>query len=323
MTAPDPGAPRVEPTAVEGRRALVVGLGTFGGGLGAARWLAAHGARVTVTDLRDERVLASSVAALSGDGVRLVLGEHREEDFRQAELVVVNPAVPPASRWLGIARAAGASLTSEVALFLERVRGDVVAVTGTQGKSSTAHMTHQLLTHAGRRSHLGGNIGGSLLQALDAIEASDAVVLELSSYQLEAALARYCDRVAQGLFASLHAPDAGLPHIRGYLEGLASFVTAPSGSRACFVLNTLVELGGPAAQQFPVLRDHLDGLRAAFAAALTQARERGELPTTADLDAHADHLAIVAQAVLLQGRTGASPEALRHFLDLSLSTLES
>ena len=140
---------------------------------------------------------------------------------------------------------------------------------------------------------------------------------------LEAALARYCDRVAQGLFASLHGRDAGLPHIRGYLEGLASFVTAPSGSRACFVLNTLVELGGPAAQQFPVLRDHLDGLRAAFAAALTQARERGELPSTADLDAHADHLAIVAQAVLLQGRTGASPEALRHFLDLSLSTLES
>jgi len=176
--------------AFAGRRALVMGLGSFGGGAGAVRYLASLGARVTATDRRDAAGLAPTLAGLADLEVEYVLGQHRPEDFERAELVVVNPSVRPDDALLARARAAGAELTSEIELFLEAVRARVVAITGTQGKSSTTHLTHGLLSGAGRRVHLGGNIGGSLLPALAEIGADDCVVLELSSYQLEALNAR-------------------------------------------------------------------------------------------------------------------------------------
>jgi UDP-N-acetylmuramoylalanine--D-glutamate ligase len=173
--------------AWEGRAALVMGLGSFGGGAGAVRYLAALGARVLVTDQRPAERLQGALRELQGlDNVRFVLGAHRAADFEAAEVVVVNPAVRPADPLLKTARAAGAHLTSEIELFLEAVRSRVVAITGTQGKSSTTHATHALLARCGRRAHLGGNIGVSLLPALPGIEREDFVVLELSSYQLEA-----------------------------------------------------------------------------------------------------------------------------------------
>jgi UDP-N-acetylmuramoylalanine--D-glutamate ligase len=170
--------------------ATVVGLGLFGGGVGVARWLARQGSRVTVTDLRDESVLAAALAQLAGLGVRFVLGRHEEADFVRTDLVVANPAVPPNSSYLAAARRAGVRVGSEVELFLERAHGRLVAITGTQGKSSSASFLAQLLERAcdpgGGRTHLGGNIGGSLLEELDSIAAGDRVVIELSSYQLEA-----------------------------------------------------------------------------------------------------------------------------------------
>jgi UDP-N-acetylmuramoylalanine--D-glutamate ligase len=163
-----------------------MGLGSFGGGAGAARYLAELGAEVTVTDRRPAEALARARSELEGLPVRFVLGEHRSADFERAELVVVNPAVRRDDPLLDGARSAGARLTSEIELFLEATRGRLVAITGTQGKSSTTHCTHALLRGAGRRAHLGGNIGGSLLSILDEIRPEDFVVLELSSYQLEA-----------------------------------------------------------------------------------------------------------------------------------------
>ena len=168
-----------------GRRVLVHGLGLFGGGVGAARYLARLGAEVTVTDLRSATALAESLALLSDVEHRAVLGEHRTEDFDAAELIVANPAVRPDHPLLARARARGARITTEIELFLEAVRARVVAVTGTQGKSSTVHLTAGLLEHLGYRTHVGGNIGGSLLSELEEIRATDVVVLELSSYQLE------------------------------------------------------------------------------------------------------------------------------------------
>jgi UDP-N-acetylmuramoylalanine--D-glutamate ligase len=171
--------------ALAGRRVLVMGLGSFGGGAGAVRYLAGLGARVTVTDRRAAASLETSLRALADVPAEYVLGEHRRADFEASALVVVNPAVRPDDPLLVAARAAGAELTSEIELFLEAVRARVVAITGTQGKSSTATMTHQLLVACGRRAHLGGNIGSSLLPALPTIAPGDLVVLELSSYQLE------------------------------------------------------------------------------------------------------------------------------------------
>lgn len=180
------------PPPLDGRRATVLGLGLFGGGVAAARWLVERGARVTVTDLRDAATLAPAVRELAGLDVELVLGEHRARDLEEAALVVANPAVPPDSRWLARARAAGAVVTSEVELFLRTTPARTVLVTGTHGKSSTVHALGQLLEHAGVRARAGGNLGAPLL-GCDA-GAGEVCVVELSSYQLEA-LPRPCEPV--------------------------------------------------------------------------------------------------------------------------------
>ena len=102
-----------------------MGLGHFGGGAPAARWLARQGARVTVTDLADEHVLADSVANLAGVPIAAChLGGHREEDFRRADCVVVNPAVRPGNPFVEIARKAGARITTEIEMFIRACPAD-------------------------------------------------------------------------------------------------------------------------------------------------------------------------------------------------------
>lgn len=178
----------------DGLDVTVMGLGLFGGGTTVARFLARHGARVTATDLRTAAELAPALAELEGSGVRLVLGRHETADFTGAALVVANPAVAPDSPYLRVARAAGVPITSETALFLELCPARIAAVTGTQGKSSTCNTLAQLLAASGIECHLGGNIGRSLLEAAEAMKPSDVVVLEMSSYQLEALPRALCGR---------------------------------------------------------------------------------------------------------------------------------
>lgn len=162
-----------------------MGLGHFGGGVAAARWLARSGATVTVTDLADAEHLRDALAALHGESIAAFhLGGHREEDFRNIDLLVVNPAVHPDSPWLEIARQAGVPIRCEIELFMQACRGRIVGVTGTNGKSTTAAMTAAALRACGLRTWLGGNIGASLLEQLGEIQPGDWVVLELSSFQL-------------------------------------------------------------------------------------------------------------------------------------------
>jgi UDP-N-acetylmuramoylalanine--D-glutamate ligase len=162
-----------------------MGLGHFGGGVEAARWFARNGAQVTVTDLSDEQTLAESLQALQGEPIAAFhLGGHREEDFRDAAVVVVNPAVRPDNPFLRIARESGTRLTSEIALLMSLCAAPIIAVTGSNGKSTVAAMIAAILPAAGRRAWLGGNIGESLLKRLDLIAPQDRVVLELSSFQL-------------------------------------------------------------------------------------------------------------------------------------------
>ncbi|MDP7028839.1 MAG: UDP-N-acetylmuramoyl-L-alanine--D-glutamate ligase [Phycisphaerales bacterium] len=172
---------------LDGRNVLVMGLGAFGGGEGVVQWLLGSGAEVTITDLRDESSLAGPLSRLDTARCRLALGGHSPADFERADLVVVNPAVPrPASNpMLAIARAHGATLTTEIRLLVQHLdRSRCIGITGTAGKSTTAAMTHHLLTRGGLDARLGGNIGGSLLCELDRIEPDTWVVLELSSAQL-------------------------------------------------------------------------------------------------------------------------------------------
>jgi len=169
----------------KGMRATVMGLGTFGGGLGSARFLAEHGARVTVTDTKSPEQLAASVTRLSDLDIRFVLGGHAMEDFTSADIVVASPAVPRTSKFIDAARNTGARLTTEIELFVDRCPSIICGITGSNGKSTTVSMLGSILESDGRKSWVGGNIGGSLLAALPEMGVDDIVVLELSSFQLE------------------------------------------------------------------------------------------------------------------------------------------
>ncbi len=171
---------------VSGRRVTLMGLGCHGGGIGAARYLAGNGAVLTVTDLRPREALTSALSALDDlADIRYVLGGHDESAFRNAELIVVNPAVRPDNPWLQRAAEADIPLTSEIELLLRAVDCHTAVVTGSNGKSTTASMLAAILAADGRQVHLGGNLGGSLLASVDKIERDDWMVLELSSFQLD------------------------------------------------------------------------------------------------------------------------------------------
>jgi UDP-N-acetylmuramoylalanine--D-glutamate ligase len=144
-----------------------------------------------VTDLAGGQALAGPLAELvdliERGTVTLHLGGHETADFTGCDLVVANPAVPRPweNEHLNAARSAGVPITTEIRLLIERLdRRRVIGVTGTAGKSTTAAMIHHILRRTGRRAHLGGNIGGSLLQHLGEIRPGDWVVLELSSAML-------------------------------------------------------------------------------------------------------------------------------------------
>ena len=145
-----------------------MGLGQFGGGRRRRRcWLARQGARVTVTDLAGEPTLVQSLRHLASCNVAAFhLGGHCEADFRDADLLVVNPAVRPNNRMASIARQNGVPLTTEIDLFLQNCPAVTIGVTGSNGKSTTASMVAAILQADGRRTWLGGNIGGSLLENL-------------------------------------------------------------------------------------------------------------------------------------------------------------
>jgi UDP-N-acetylmuramoylalanine--D-glutamate ligase len=169
-----------------GKRVTLMGLGLHGGGVGAARWLARQGARLTITDLADATALRSSLEQIAGIPVaRLCLGRHDEEDFRSADVVIVNPAVRPDNSLLTLARQRGAQVVTEIELLLNHAPPPVIAVTGSNGKTTTADMLRAMLEAGGKRVWLGGNIGGSLLGELDQMRDGDWLVVELSSFQLQ------------------------------------------------------------------------------------------------------------------------------------------
>ncbi len=167
------------------RRVTIFGLGSFGGGLGAVEFLASRGAQLTISDQRTAEQLAESRAALVGfPDLNWQLGGNRADDVFDAELVIVNPAVRRDHPLLVAARQRGIPLTSEMNLFWQHNPAQVLAVTGSNGKSTTTALLHNILQQTERTVWLGGNIGRSLLPQVEAIRADHLVVLELSSFQL-------------------------------------------------------------------------------------------------------------------------------------------
>jgi UDP-N-acetylmuramoylalanine--D-glutamate ligase len=168
-----------------GQAVTVMGLGLFGGGVGAARYFARRGARVTVTDTKSARELAPSLKALRGLPVRYHLGGHLRGDFTRADVVAVSPAVKPDSPFVALARKAGAVITSEMNLFMDLCPAPIVGVTGSNGKSTTTALAGAMLARF-TAARVAGNIGKSLLDEVESIGPEETIVLELSSFQLHA-----------------------------------------------------------------------------------------------------------------------------------------
>lgn len=165
-----------------------MGLGTRAGGVGVARYLAEAGAVVTVTDMRPEAELAASVGELDGLPIRFVLGRHDDADFTKAgaDVVVRNPGVRRTSHYLQLARDSGVRVEMEMSLFLRACPAPTIGITGTKGKTTTATLCAELLCAWDQRTVLAGNMGISAVAHLAEIGPATPVVLELSSWQLEA-----------------------------------------------------------------------------------------------------------------------------------------
>jgi UDP-N-acetylmuramoylalanine--D-glutamate ligase len=173
----------------KGKKALVMGLGLNGGGLQSALFLLKRGAEVTVTDLRDEKILSPSIneldtacKELGRQPIRYVLGKHEIEDFKKADIVIKNPGVRPDSPFLQVCK----HTETDLSLFLAESKARLFAVTGTKGKSGTSCALHWILSkdRSAGRAFLGGNITVCPLTFLDELTDKDDVVLELSSFQL-------------------------------------------------------------------------------------------------------------------------------------------
>ncbi|MCL5257202.1 MAG: UDP-N-acetylmuramoyl-L-alanine--D-glutamate ligase [Chloroflexi bacterium] len=171
--------------ALRGKKVLVMGLGVNRGGLGVARFLCEQGAQVTVTDLRTPDRLAPSLEELSRYPIRYVLGEHRLQDFQNADIVVRNPAVPRQSMFLSAARESGAAVEMEMTLFFRLCPAPIIGITGTKGKTTTTMLTGEMLKQDGRKTVVAGNLRVSALESLSSLDPDSWVVLELSSWQLE------------------------------------------------------------------------------------------------------------------------------------------
>ena len=165
------------------RGATVVVVGAARSGAAAARLLAARGARVVLTERRRE--VDEPVRRLEDAGVELELGGHRAGTLARADLVVMSPGVPPALHVFDEARRRGVPFISELELAYRWLRGRVVAVTGTKGKSTTAVLAGRMLAAGGRDVLVGGNVGAALSTQVDESTPETVHVVEASSFQLE------------------------------------------------------------------------------------------------------------------------------------------
>jgi UDP-N-acetylmuramoylalanine--D-glutamate ligase len=165
------------------KRVLVVGLGKSG--VASALFLKAHGARVTVSDTKSGDELRNEIPTLLDHGITVETGGHGERTFREQDLIVVSPGVPVDSPLLAQARALGEAVIGEIELAARFLPGPIVAITGSNGKTTTTSLTGEILTAGGLPALVGGNIGTPAISLAEAAKRDTVIVLEVSSFQLE------------------------------------------------------------------------------------------------------------------------------------------
>jgi UDP-N-acetylmuramoylalanine--D-glutamate ligase len=171
-----------------GKTALVAGAGKSG--QASARFLLDCGARVILTDTRSEDVLKNEIAALQSLAARsgelvLELGGHRNESFARCDFVVVSPGIPLSRPFFEVSRKERIPIIAEVELAYRHLKGKIIGITGSNGKTTTTTLVSDLLNGAGLKAHAAGNIGTPLISFARQSSDSDFYSVELSSFQLE------------------------------------------------------------------------------------------------------------------------------------------
>lgn len=165
------------------KRVLVVGLGKSG--VASALFLKKHGARVTVSDTKSGDELRNEIPVLLDHGITVETGGHGDRTFRGQDLIVVSPGVPVDAPPLVQARALGESVIGEVELAAQFLPGPIVAITGSNGKTTTTTLAGEIMTASGFAALVGGNIGTPAVSLAERANPETVIVLEISSFQLE------------------------------------------------------------------------------------------------------------------------------------------
>ena len=166
-----------------GKKVLVVGLARTG--IATALFCAERGARVTATEARAEAEIPEVAGKLRGAGVALELGGHHAETFVRQDLIVPSPGVPPTMPALAAGRAIGVPVWSEIELAWRFLRGRLICITGSNGKTTTTSLIGHILETAGLPVQVAGNIGTPLISRVDLSSEAGFTVVEASSFQLE------------------------------------------------------------------------------------------------------------------------------------------
>ena len=168
---------------LKGKKVLVVGLGKSG--LAAALFLRHKGAQVTVSDVRSAESLAKEIPALLDEGIMVEAGGHGLLTFRRQDLIVVSPGVPLSTPELVQARSFGRPVIGELELAARFLKGQILAITGSNGKTTTTAIAGEILKEGGLPTLVGGNIGVAVVSLIEESTDDTWSVLEVSSFQLE------------------------------------------------------------------------------------------------------------------------------------------
>ncbi len=171
------------------KRVVVMGIGLHGGGVSMIKWLARQGAKVVATDKKTKEALASSLKKLGklveSKKVKLIVGRHRIDDFRSADLVIKNPSVPWKNVYIQQAQKRGIPVEMDSSLFFKLSPSKkIIGVTGTKGKTTTSHIIKHILEKAGKKVVLVGVGTLTVMDRLKLIDKNTHVVFELSSWRL-------------------------------------------------------------------------------------------------------------------------------------------
>jgi UDP-N-acetylmuramoylalanine--D-glutamate ligase len=173
------------PGSIELRRMRVLAIGLARTGVATALFCAKHNAIVTATDARPENELGDAPAKLREAGVKLELGGPVENTYLAQDLIIPSPGVPADDPLLLKARSKGITVWSEIELAYRFLEGEMIGITGSNGKTTTTTLVHHILKTAGRNALLAGNVGTALIGRVDEMNAKTVSVVELSSFQLE------------------------------------------------------------------------------------------------------------------------------------------